>query len=292
MKKKLLPVVVLGLVLLNAGAALADGDIYVGGPWGTKITSLPYEIKTPGAYYLGGNLSYAGSGDGITIDTGVNHVTLDLMGFTLNGSGSGRYGIYLNESKNVEIRNGSVSGWNHGIREEGPFALAHRIINVRVVGNNEGIYLAGTGHLVKGCEVTSTTNQFAIAILNGGMVTGCTVRIASGGIGITVGCGIVSGNVVIDSSNAGYGIQFGNTGAVVRGNQMSGCIQGIGGLFGSGTVIGNTVNTANGTKGIYLPDITPNVLDQNTVLGPGTPYEPSSFSNAARRSNYPEASSP
>ncbi len=82
------------------------------------------------------------------------------------------------------------------------------------------------------------------------------MRIVSGGIGIAVGCGIVSGNLVIDTSNGGYGIGFGNRGTMVRGNQISGCIQGIAGLFRSGTVIGNTVNTANGTKGIYLSDIT------------------------------------
>ena len=66
MKRKLLPVILLGAIILCSSAALADGNFYSGGLWGTKITNLPYTISAPGSYYLGGNLSYA-EGDGIHI---------------------------------------------------------------------------------------------------------------------------------------------------------------------------------------------------------------------------------
>ena len=36
-------------------------------------------------------------------------------------------------------------------------------------------------------------------------------------------------------------------------------------------VIGNAVNTSSDTTGIPLMDITSNLLDQNTVIGAGTP---------------------
>jgi hypothetical protein len=283
MKSKLLPVIVLGLLLLSAAAAQADGDIYVGGPWGTKITSLPYEIKTPGSYYLGGNLSYAGSGDGITVAVGVNHVTLDLMGFTINGSGSGRYGIYLNGSKNVEIRNGTVTGWVNGIFEKSSSGMLHRIINVRAVGNGLAIQLSGLGHLVKGCEATAT--QLYLGILVGvGTVSGCTVKIVdTGGIG---GGGIISGNVVMGTGTADLlvGIYSANIGTLIKGNQVSGCKTGIFGSSGK-SVIGNTVDTASLTTGVSLIDESSTLLDQNTVTGAGTHYNPSSFSHAAVRNN-------
>ena len=185
MKRKLLPAIVLGLVLLSAAAALADGDIYVGGPWGTRINSLPFTIKAPGAYYLGGNLSYSGSDTAITVDAGLNHVTLDLMGFTISGSGSGIIGIWMNNSKNVEIRNGTVTAFSTGIYENGFSAKAHRILNVRAVGNTTGIMLYNTGHLVKGCEVRFRRLLRMPFISTGlGTVSGCTVRPGSSGYGI------------------------------------------------------------------------------------------------------------
>lgn len=285
MKRKLLPVIVLGLVLLSAAAALADGDIYVGGPWGTKITSLPYEIKTPGAYYLGGNLSKTGGGDGITITAGVNHVTLDLMGFTLNGSGSGHYGIYLNGSKNVENRNGTVTGWGTGIIENSNSGILHRIINVRAVGNSTGIHLYGGCHLVKGCEATATDVQYAIRIAFVSRVSGCKVKFVDG-YGIKVSGGIVSDNVVLSTGTGSnrYGISAGNE-TLIKGNKVSGCTTGIFVIAQGLNVIGNAVDAAAGTTGINLYDVSSNLEDQNTVTGAGTRYN-ADYVNVKRRSYY------
>jgi len=287
MKKLTLPAIVLGLVLLSAAASLADGDIYVGGPWGTRITSLPYPISAPGSYYLGSNLTYAGTGDGITIAPGVNHVTLDLMGFSLNGSGSGRYGIYLNVSRNVEIRNGTVTGWGTGIRADSDLDILHRIINVRVVGNNGGIFLSGRGHLVKGCEVTASAANNAIFISKEGTVSGCTVKFGDY-LGINTHGGIISDNVVTGTGSEGprYGIVPYDFGTLIKGNQVSGCVWGLSCTTYGVNVIGNTVYAASGAFGIGMFDDYSNLLDQNTVTGNGTHYSFSSFSKAAVRNNY------
>ena len=134
MHRKLFIGILVALVLVSPAAALADGDIYVGGPYGTKITSLPYTISAPGAYYLAGDLSYSGSGAGNGISIRSDDVTLDLMGFSLtcNGSSTSTYGIQLDGRKNVEIRSGTLRGWDIGIYVGGP-GVAHRVINVRVV---------------------------------------------------------------------------------------------------------------------------------------------------------------
>ena len=119
MARKRWLIALVSLYLLSPAAALADGDIYVSGPYGTKITSLPYTISAPGSYYLGGNLTYAGDSHGITVNA--DNVTLDLMGFTLayTGTGTTYSGIYMQGRKNVEIRNGTVRGWVEGVQEFG-----------------------------------------------------------------------------------------------------------------------------------------------------------------------------
>jgi hypothetical protein len=283
MKRKILPVIVFGLVLLGASAALADGDIYTGGPWGTPINTLPFTIDTPGSYYLGRNLS--ASGTGISIALGVSHVTLDLMGFSITGSGFGN-GIQIHNSKNVEIRNGTVTGFTYGIIADGHSALAHRIINVRSVGNTYGIWLTNTGHLVKGCEVTTTTH-FGIFIALIGTVTGCTVHMDNGaGVGIMTWGGIISDNVVTGTSNSGTGISVRAPGTVVKGNTVSGCALGIY-AEGGQVILNNTVNIASGT-GISFYDVSYNMVDQNTVLGAGTPYNPGlPWTMIRSRTNYP-----
>ncbi len=75
--------------------------------------------------------------------------------------------------------------------------------------------------------------------------------------------------------------------SLIKGNKVSGCVVGFSGIGPKGlNVIGNTVDAASGTKGFDLADDYSNLLDQNTVTGDGTHYNPSSFSKAAWRNNY------
>jgi putative cofactor-binding repeat protein len=284
MQRKFLPAIVLGLILLSAAAALADGDIYVGGPWGTRINSLPFTINAPGAYYLGGNLSYSGSGNAITVDAGVNHVTLDLMGFTISGSGSGT-GIYVKGSKNIEIRNGTVTAFNYGTGIHGDAGKGHRILNVRVLGNALGIMLFGSGHLVKGCEVDAGGG---ISLAGPCTVSGCTVRIGADLPAIHSHGGLISGNTVIGPSSFNWGGIYIEEGTVVKGNTVSGCSRGIWvGAAGGVSIVANTVNVPSNSRGIYLTtDVGSVLVDQNTIFGNGA-YEPYPFVNAATRTNYP-----
>jgi hypothetical protein len=269
MPKKLLLVILLGLVLCGP-AALADGDFYPGGPWGTRINSLPYTISAPGAYYLGGNLSYTG-GNGITIAS--DHVTLDLMGYTITGPGIANNGIYMNGRKNVEIRNGTISGWECGIYEEGAAGVGHRIINVRVEGNKiRGMYLRGDGHLIKGCRATGGGN--GLHIESAGAITGCQVNNSSNS-GIIINLtGLISGNVVIGPGGAGTisGIYSGST-SLVLGNEVTDAPTGISCKDGPNNIIGNSVTANSGQIGITVSTTQPTLLDQNTVMGNGTHYQ-------------------
>ncbi len=278
MKRKFWLLLLLGVLLLSPAVAQPNGDIYVGGPWGTRINNLPYTISAPGSYYLDGNLSYAGTSNGITITS--DHVTLDLMGFSLNYTGTGSpHGVYMNGRTNVEIRNGTIAGWNYGIDEIGA-GKAHRIFNVRVIGSSRGVELNGNGHLIKNCESMVAIRGFYIQ--GYGVISGCLAQgFSSEGMKIGDGSlpsgGIISGNVAIGNGSTGQnGIVSGASltsipHTLILGNEVSNCgYHGIDFYAGS-SVIGNTVNTtATGQIGIIGNNDPTTVLDQNTVLGPGT----------------------
>lgn len=101
MKRNLWLLSLVGAMLLTVTPVLADGDFYVvavGGGVGTKITSVPYTISSPGFYYLGSNLTYSGTGSAISVDA--ENVTLDLMGFSLTGAGKSSSNCGINPNVN------------------------------------------------------------------------------------------------------------------------------------------------------------------------------------------------
>ena len=202
MKRIGLLVVVLAVVL--SGPA-AWADFYViggGGGVGTRITSVPYTISTPGFYYLSGNLTYSGTGYAITVS--VDDVTLDLMGFSLTNSGEtgSTVGIYMNGRTNVEIRNGTVRGFKYGL--DCPYGHNLRAINVRAAGNGYGIYFEGDNHLIKSCNVIYN-NTYGI-FMRSGIITGCVS--SNNGYGIRLlGPGSMLGNTAFN--NASYNFMLG-----------------------------------------------------------------------------------
>jgi hypothetical protein len=198
----LLCIVAMAAMLLIGSAAWADGEFYViaAGPTavGTKITSVPYEIKNPGFYYLTGNLNYSGSGNAITVSA--NNVTLDLMGFTLTGISGGGYCINLTTTNNVEIRNGTISNFISGWAIYG-FGANNRVSRIRALNNGGGFWL-GTNVLIEGCNCSS--NGLRGIQISSGTVSGCTaVNNQDHGIQIT-GPGVIIGNVANNNTNAGF----------------------------------------------------------------------------------------
>jgi hypothetical protein len=262
------------LLLSSAPAPAADGFyvIPVGRPAvGTKITSLPYTIWTPGYYYLTGNLSLGGS-PGITINA--DNVTLDLMGFALIGpANGGDFGIVWGTQKNIEVRNGTLTGWSIGVK--GDSGAHHRLINLRANGNTYGIWMNGDDVLIQGCTATpgsfSSGIGWGLTIYNGtGAVTGCTVT-GFANNGIYINAGKISGNVV--QGCGGMGI-LAVSSATISYNTVSACGAGIFNS-GGGSIIGNVVSADTIQTGI-IPSLAPgypNVLDQNTVSGAGTHYD-------------------
>jgi hypothetical protein len=137
--------------------------------------------------------------------------------------------------KNVEIRNGTLSGWYFGILEDSDSALRHRVINLRVESMADGIWLYGRGHLIKGCTVGDCSGigiYLAGAIASGNVVSNCGIY----GIQLAA-AGNVIGNMVETNASGQYGIYIG-TGTTFPNLVMQNTVTGPGNrfTFGSGSV--------------------------------------------------------
>jgi hypothetical protein len=274
--KRLLLLAMVGAVLLHATPLLAADGFYVvvaRGTPGTRITSLPYPINAPGYYYLTGNLTSTGS-NGITVNA--DNVTIDLMGFALSGPATNSYTGVIISGNNVEVRNGTVTGWQTGISSG---STGSRAIGVRAVENTYGIILSNDA-LIKGCTASpgSTNTGYGLGVING-TISGCTVMDFSptdstlGQVYIGLGTGgRASDNLVLSCTSTG--IKSGSGSATVTGNAVSNCKNGID-MSGGGSLIGNVVVANNGQTG-YIFDsngLNPVVGDQNSCyLGTGATH--------------------
>ena len=191
------------------------------------------------------------------------------MGFCLDGNNSGN-GILMSGRKNVEIRNGTLRGWNNAITDMDPMnsttPFNHRVINVRAEGNGSGILFYGKGHLIKGC---SFLNNISISVNISGIISGNHFYNCPTGIINLIGT--TRDNVLTDCDATGI-----SGGGIIAGNLVvnSASVSGTGINCNFGSVIGNTVYTnVSGQTGINLSGTgSPIIMDQNTVLGGGTHY--------------------
>lgn len=169
---------------------------------GTKISSLPCTISTPGFYYLTRNLTSEGTGITVSVD----NVTIDLMGFVLTGPGSGTYsGITMNDRSNVEIRNGTVTNFYRGVAEVNA-GKNHRVTNIRVSGNKSaGIFLTGYGNLVKDCTASENEGEGIVVNYGSTLVNNTAYGNGDDGISVWQGCTVI-GNTT--HSNWAYGINI------------------------------------------------------------------------------------
>jgi hypothetical protein len=202
-------------VVLSGTAAWADFYVVAGGgpTVGTKITSLPLNITAPGLYFLSRNL--VTSGDGITVS--VNDVTIDLMGFSLERSGStGGMAIAMAGRANVEVRNGTLRNFATGIYESSAGARGHRLSNIRTKFCTSGIWLYGENHQIDGCN---TSNGITGIYVYNGTISNC-VASYNGNTGIYLEyAGNLLGNMA--HNNIVYGFRIGGGPRVVDRNSAT-----------------------------------------------------------------------
>lgn len=137
----------------------------------TPISSVPYTISTPGAYFLTGNLTMAVAGTAIDVTTS-GAVLIDLNGFTLDGASVATDGVVGAQI----VRNGRVTNFlGTGVRsfESGS------IERIFAFGNGSGI--SATVATIDHCAVESGVSGIKVTLRS--IVRNCRVSTCSG-IGI------------------------------------------------------------------------------------------------------------
>lgn len=264
---------------------------------GSATAADVYTISQSGSYYLTGDRFCSGTG----IDVEVDDVTIDLMGYRLEGSGAGP-GFELTNRSNVEIRNGIIRGFSRGIYAENPIGKGNRVIAVRIVANVlTGIHLSSNGNLVKECIVeangnSSSSTVYGIYVNANSKVTGNTVT--NNGASATAwvyglraygnGC-LVTGNTVNENGDyatsgvsglaTGHGSMVANNtifdNGSNAGNRVLGIITGNGSTVRSNSVYQNGYSADDNVHGIYAgigSTVTNNTVYRNGISASGDTY--------------------
>lgn len=191
---------------------------------GYSCPTASYCITAAGTYYLAGDIVGQTGMDGISISA--SDVTLDLMGFTLNGRFVQGVGIKASGSvANVTVKNGATVNWGYsGI----DFAAATRslLLNIRSENNTYNGIVLNNGQVMQ-CHVSGGTQSGWGISVTSGEVTECSVsRTRDHAIGIS-DKGRVVANVIYLSDSGDAGIVVYGDKNYIDGNLIVGAKRGI-----------------------------------------------------------------
>ena len=163
----------MGVALAAHGAWAGEGTIPL------CQADIPLVITNSGSYVLTENITVSGAGvTGIVIRA--NHVTIDLNGFTLAGSGTNSgNGILQFSNFGATVRNGFVVNWGGFMK--GGVVLGgrnNRVENVTASECSYGIY-GGKGGVISIC-IASSNSMDGIYVEEGSTVERCS---ATGNVG-------------------------------------------------------------------------------------------------------------
>jgi hypothetical protein len=172
-----------------------------------------FRISVSGSYYLTGNLIAVAGKHGIEI--AASGVTIDLMGFSLQGVAGSLDGIHLGGSDDIHIHNGHVIGWaGAGLKSDvGSF---NAMIEDIVFHNNAGGGIAVDDRaLIRRCIVSGGTGV-GIQTGDNAHISECTIQGAAGGgivagqNGIVRNCILQQNGLISIQTNAGNLIENNN----------------------------------------------------------------------------------
>jgi hypothetical protein len=160
-----------------------------------------YKITQPGSYYLVDNVT--GVSGFHALEVASPNVTIDLMGFTLQGVAGAKEGIAVTASSdNLTVRNGVVRAFRNGIAmlptggttfgSEASLVENVHVADCPASGQFDGYgILTDNNAIVRSCTVTSN-GRAGISAFSNATIEGCAAR--SNGIGIRVGEGSTVSN--------------------------------------------------------------------------------------------------
>ena len=208
-------------------------------------------ISAAGSYYLSGNIAGVTGKNGIEIT--VDNVTLDLNGFSLIGVSGSLSGIIASGGaghKNLQIRNGIVTGWPvSGIdcSNSVDSQFDHLIVSVNGSGPGRDGLVCGYSSVVDHIDAHGNSGN-GIYALASPVVTACSAY-QNGGIGF-----LLSDSSTITASaafnNGGDGFSLAGTSVVSDCNASSNLGRGF--YAGSDSTIKGCTATANHGHGIEV----------------------------------------
>ena len=205
-----------------------------------------FRITQPGSYYLTGNITGLPGRSGIEI--AADNVTVDLMGFTLQGVPGSLDGITIDAGyANAKVRNGTVNGFSQdGVDLAQVAGGKGGVIEDVAAASNSGRGIVGnTGSLVRRC--TATANGGGIEQLLPGKIESCVVNGgASSGIRTGAGVSVVGCEV---SGVAGFGINAGENNVISDCVVSSCAVDGI--AANHGTMVRNSSARSCGSNGLH-----------------------------------------
>jgi Right handed beta helix region len=204
-----------------------------------KIDKVPYTITAPGNYEVTKDFTVATDKNAISVNTAPGtYVVINLGGFsvTARSTGGTGTGVSSNDGGNIVVYNGTISGFNIGIR----LSNGGKVCDLRLVGDLAGIVLAGRDILIQNCYIIGTgpSNSgtgIALGDCSDVQVSGCHISQFVQGIGSCPGVGNAFLHNYIASCTDGL-VMFYND--YYQGNVTSNC-----GTSFSG---GNAIGTENG----------------------------------------------
>ena len=227
-------------------------------------------ITVPGSYYLTGHKIVANA-DAIVVTVG--RVKIDLMGYSLQGNGSAKHGILINNfTEHVVIQNGYIWAFgNSGIYSGSAKFIqvldvyADRNGSVSTANDDSGIVLYGVNNLIERCVSSGNSGS--------GIVVGFSSTIQNNRVSGNGFDGIQSSDSSIIMNNISYnnsrqGILAGN-GNNIMNNTSYGNSVGLG-VDSSNNIVGNTLYENKGV-GIYTRNgnnILNNTLSLNNSTNP------------------------
>ncbi len=285
-------------ICLGGATLLGQGDLVPSGPPGESMKTLAQVepridlatvagngqsemvITNAGSYYLSANLE-VGKSDGIRIAT--TGVTVDLNGFQIRRvSGTGGNGINISGgSDRATIRNGVIVGFDYGIRCYFSPSYARGCLIEKITVSGAGVYGMRIGPFARVIDCGAQGNPGSgIRVMEGSLVSGCTVSGNQGPYGLYASAGSMIrncaayGNAGIAPNN--YGIYAGSACSVVacvshsnsNTNSPSTSLQGVGILAGAGSTVKDCTVRNNRGDGIRVTSdclVVGNACDGNGV---------------------------
>ncbi len=207
-----------------------------------------FKITQSGSYYLTGNITGVAAKHGIEI--AASGVTVDLMGFALQGVPGSLHGVGVGAGTydNLTVRNGVLSQFDGYGVQIGPVGLERGALveHLQVSGNGAGGIMSGASSIIRLCNVINNGGSGIAAANNstiescsayqnaidgisigaGGTVSGCSAQF-NGASGISAASiATITGCTVLANTGAGIGTTFGATitGCMAGNNQSGGIV--------------------------------------------------------------------